>query len=119
MQDQVQVLRLFISTIEGYYPVNTDELIYCTANKSYTVFHLIDNRQYLVTRSLKEYEELLVPYNFFRIHKSFLVNIHHIQKVIKTDGMSVLMSNDEELPVSFRKKNQFINIIKNFHIYNR
>ena len=100
--------------MEGYFPVRTDELIYCRAENNYTHFYLLGGKHYLVPKLLKEFEAVLVQHGFFRTHKSFLINIHHIEKVVKTDGMSVIMSDKHELPVSFRKKEEFINTIKNF-----
>jgi len=104
--------KIVLSTIEGYYPVRMDDIIYCKAQDSYTHVFLHDGKRHLVSRLLKEFELLLVTHNFFRIHKSYLINIDHIERVIKTDGVTVMMSNRDELPVSFRKKERFIHLIK-------
>ncbi len=100
--------RIILTTMEGYYPVKIEEIIYCKADDSYTHFYLPDGKHHIVSKQLKEYEDLLEHHNFFRIHKSFLINLNHIEKILKTDGTSVVMSNKDELPVSLRKKDEFI-----------
>jgi two-component system LytT family response regulator len=55
----------------------------------------------------------MLPKNqFFRIHKSFLINVNHIKKYIKTDGGSVLMQNGDILDVSRRKKQEFLDFLQ-------
>lgn len=105
--------KILLTTMEGYYPVKPEEIIYCRADDSYTHFYLLSDLHYVVSRNLKDFEEVLSPHNFFRIHKSYIININHISMVKKADGVTVLMSNNIELPVSYRKKEAFIDYIKN------
>lgn len=105
--------KIILSTIEGYYPIKPEEIVYCRADDSYTHFYMQSGQHYVVSRNLKDYEATLSPHNFFRIHKSYMVNINHVRMVKKADGITVLMSNNIELPISFRKKDAFINFIKN------
>lgn len=100
--------RIVLSTAEGYYPVRVEDIIYCKANDSYTHVYLCGGKHYLVSRNLKEIEDMLVYPSFYRIHKSFLINLNHIEKITKTDGLCVHMSNHDQLPVSFRKKDDFL-----------
>jgi len=104
--------KIVLSTTEGYYPVRFEDIIYCRADDSYTHVYLHDAKRHTVSRLLKEFEQLLAGHNFFRIHKSYLINTEHIEKVIKADGVIVIMTNGDELPVSFRKKDEFIHFIK-------
>lgn len=104
--------KIVLSTMEGYYPVRPENIIYCKAQDSYTHVYLQDGKHYIISRLLKEFEQVLAAHNFFRIHKSYLINIDHIEKVLKADGVTVMMSNQEELPVSFRKKEGFMQMIK-------
>lgn len=104
--------KIILSTMEGYYPVNPEEIIYCRADDSYTHFYLQSGQHHVVSRNLKDYEASLGPYNFFRIHKSYMVNINHVSMIKKVDGVSVLMSNNIELPIAWRKKDAFISFMK-------
>lgn len=106
--------RLILSTLDGYYPVKPEDIIYCKSNDSYTHFYLSGGRHYLVSKNLKEVEEMLTPPFFFRVHKSYLININHIEKVSKRDGLTVHMSNKEELPVSVRRRDDFVRLLKGF-----
>ncbi|MBS1688060.1 MAG: response regulator transcription factor [Bacteroidetes bacterium] len=101
--------KLMLATMEGYYLVKPEEVLYCKADDSYTHFYLQNGKHYIVSKPLKEFEQVLIPYNFFRIHKSFLVNMNHIELVNKLDGgITVVMNSKDQLPVSFRKKDEFI-----------
>lgn len=104
--------KIILSTMEGFYPVRVDEIIYCRADDSYTHFYLVGHKHYVVSKSLKEFEEMFVHLNFFRIHKSYLINLNHIERINKADGVTVVMSSNDELPVSFRKKDEFIGMIR-------
>jgi two-component system, LytTR family, response regulator len=100
--------RLMLSTQDGYYPVKIDEIIYCQAVNAYTDFHLCTGKNYMVSHNLKEYEDLLSDNGFFRIHKSFLVNLSCIEYISRTDGLTVRLINKQELPVSIRRKEEFL-----------
>jgi two-component system LytT family response regulator len=94
--------------------VKLDEILFCEADGFYTKFYLDNSREILVCKNIKEYENLLPSYNLFRIHKSYLVNRFKIKKIIKKDGGYVLMSNGKSLPISQRKKEQFMEyVLKN------
>ena len=60
--------------------------------------------------NLKEYDDLLSVYDFFRIHKSSLVNLQEIQKYIREDGGQLIMSNGVTLSVSKQRKEDFLHI---------
>ncbi|MBP1652269.1 MAG: two component transcriptional regulator, LytTR family, partial [Bacteroidetes bacterium] len=73
---------------------------------------LINNVSHLISKSLKEYEEMLSDKGFYRVHKSFLINIHHIVKIIKGLGTAVVMSDQKNIPISSRKKDEFFAQLK-------
>jgi two-component system, LytTR family, response regulator len=104
--------KIVLQSTEEYHLVKLEDIVYCKASDNYTYFHMNDGRHYIVSKQLKDYEEILVPHNFFRIHKTYLININHVEKISKADGLSVIMTNRDELPVSFRKKDEFIERIK-------
>lgn len=85
------------------------EILYCEGNAGYTTFHLSDNRKELVTKSLKEYEELLPGSWFIRTHQSYIVNHHYISKYHK-DGY-VVMKGGAEIPVATRKRDAVIRVL--------
>lgn len=91
--------------------VGLNEIIYCEGQSNYTIFFTVDGRKIMVSKTLKEYENLLSDHNFWRIHKSYLINMAEIKNYIKGDGGYVVMNNNKELQVSRRKKEEFLSKI--------
>jgi two-component system, LytTR family, response regulator len=102
--------RIALSTLEGLLFVNVRDIIYCESNGPYTQFVFKQGDKMVTSKHLKEYEDLLGGYNFFRIHKSYLVNLQEIKKYIRGDGGQLIMSNGASLNVSKQRKEGFLNI---------
>ena len=81
-----------------YVPVN--EIVRCEADNSYTFFHLSGGERILISRSIKEYNELLKPLGFIRTHQSHLVNKLYVKSWLKEDGGCLFLSNGDKVPVS-------------------
>jgi two-component system LytT family response regulator len=101
-------LKLSLSTIQGFTVIEVPDIIYCRAYNNYTIFHLKENKKICVCKSLTEYEILLEHNDFMRVHKSFLINLHHIKEYRRGEGGVVIMSNKEEIEISRRKKDLFL-----------
>ena len=93
--------------------INVDDILYCEASANNTLVYLTNNKKIVATKNLKEYEDLLTSHRFFRIHHAYLVNLKHVAKYIKGEGGSVILSNQKELEVSRRKKQEFLNALQN------
>ena len=104
-----QNYNLAIPTSDGLIFVKIANIIYCEASSNYTEIFTRDGKKHIVSRTLKEYEELLVDHHFFRIHNSYVVNLNCIKKYVRGDGGHVIMSNDVSLDVSKRRKEAFLN----------
>jgi two-component system LytT family response regulator len=102
--------RIALSTLEGLLFVNVRDIIYCESNGPYTKFVFKQGDKIVTSKHLKEYEDLLGGYNFFRIHKSYLVNLQEIKKYIRGDGGQLIMSDGAALNVSKQRKEGFLNI---------
>ena len=114
---QPSEMRLCLPTIKGFIILKLDEVLYCEAERSYTVFHLEDKKTVTVSKPLLEYENILGDTSFFRIHKSFLINLRHIKEYQRGEGGTVIMSNNAEIEVSRRKKEQFLLKVKEIYKY--
>jgi two-component system LytT family response regulator len=101
--------KIAVPTFEGLQMINSADIIKCTANESYTEIVLTSGKKIMVSRILKEYEDLLSDFNFFRVHNSCLINLAHVAKYIKGDGGYVVMIDGESVEVSRRKKNELLN----------
>lgn len=84
--------------------VNVKDIIRCEANNAYTYFHLITGNKILISKPLKEYEELLSPHGFIRAHQSHLVNRLYVKSLLKEDGGILLMNDGTKIPVSKARK---------------
>ena len=101
-------MQLCIPSVKGFQIVALNDIIYCEGENTYTTIHLKDNKKLTASRPLMDYELMLLDSLFFRIHKSFLVNMKHIKEYQKGEGGVVVMSNGKILEVSRRKKEMFI-----------
>jgi two-component system, LytTR family, response regulator len=100
--------QIALSTQDGLLFVNVADILRCQADGSYTYFHLKNGLKVFTSGNLKEYEALLTPFNFFRIHHSFLINMAEIKKYVRGEGGYVIMSDDFTVDVSKRKKEAFL-----------
>lgn len=110
-------MKLCLPTLKGFIIRKLDEIIYCEAERSYTIFHIVGSKPVIVSKPLIEYESLLDDTSFLRIHKSFLVNLHHVKEYQRGEGGVVIMSNNAEIEISRRKKDQFLLRIKEIYKY--
>lgn len=94
--------KIGLPTSRGIVFVNPDYIIYCEADNNYTTMHLSSGSSESISRTLKDVESVLVDYNFFRIHKSYLINFARISQIIKSDGGFIIMDEykDVQLPIS-------------------
>ena len=91
---------IVIKTEKKYKKIFVNEILYCKADGAYAKLFLIENRRFVASKLLKEFEKILESYNFFRINKSFLVNLDHCIELHIGDKPKVLLSSEEILPVS-------------------
>ncbi len=100
--------KLAIPTADGMEYLNTKEIIRIEADRSYCWFYLTDKRKILVSKNLKEYQELLDQRNFFRPHNSHLINLDFVKKFIRHEGGSVEMTDGSFIPVSRLRRDLFL-----------
>ncbi len=108
--------RIALPTAEGIHFVQMTEIIQCESLGSYTKFHLVKGPAIVVSRLLKEYEEILDNFYFFRVHQSNIVNLEHIKRYVKGDGGQVWMSDNTEIEVSRRRKEEFLSLLSDFYV---
>ncbi len=104
--------KLALHTQEKIHVVDIQDIIRCESNVNYTEFFFKDGKKLLVTKTLKEFEDLLGDHGFFRVHQSHLVNTKFIKEFVKADGGSILMANGHTIPVSTRKRAQVVEMLE-------
>jgi len=101
-------MKLCIPTLKGFVVLKLDDIIVCEAEKNYTIIHLRDKKPLIVSRPLMEYERILEGTSFLRVHKTWLINLQHVNEYHRGEGGVVIMSNGAEVEISRRKKEQFL-----------
>lgn len=105
--------RIALSTSDGIHLFEISDIIRCESEDNYTKFYLKNNKPVLISKTLKEYEELLTEHGFERIHQSHLINLAYLKSYIKKDGGYVVMSDNSNLPISQRKKDRLQELLRN------
>ena len=103
-QPSSPVNKIALPTMEGLQMIPVDIIISCESDDNYTILQLKNKKKILVTRSLKEMEEILEQHSFIRVHRSYLVNLNEIEKYIKGDGGYLVMSDGSSIDVAKNKK---------------
>lgn len=96
--------RVVINTSEGMHVVKVRDVVRCESDDYYTRIHLKEGKPIMVSKVLKEYEELFKPMGFIRVHKSHLVNIAYVKTFVRRGGDHLVLMNGEKVPVSRRRK---------------
>lgn len=109
--------KLILKTADKIYSVNIRDIVHCQSDKNYTTFYFINAPKLVVSVTLKEYETLLAPYDFFRTHQSHLVNMKYFDHFIKSDGGNTIVLKDKtSVPLSIRKKDEFMTLLEHMDL---
>lgn len=103
--------KIALSTSDGIHLFEVKDIIRCESEDNYTRFYFKNHKAVMISKTLKEYEELLEDQGFERIHQSHLINMNELKSYIKKDGGFVVMSDNSQLPVSQRKKERLQEMI--------
>jgi len=104
--------KIVLKELDVIHVLKLKDLICCEASGIYTTFYINNSKQIVVSKNLKEYEEILEPFGFLRIHNTFLINANKIEKFEKSDGGFVIMEGGQKIPVSQRKRDVLIDFLK-------
>ena len=100
--------RLILPNLEGFVLVDVKDIVRCQSHKNYTEFFVTKGKPILVSKPIGEYEAILERSGFFRIHHSHIVNMIHIKEYKRGKGGAVMMVDGSEVPVSVRRKGDFL-----------
>lgn len=106
--------KIGLPTSEGVTFVNVSDIIRCEASGNYTDFLFSNGKKILVSRTLKEFEELLIDSDFCRVHNSHLINMNHLLRYVRGKGGYVIMTDGTMVNVSIRKKEIFMRSVADF-----
>lgn len=97
-----------LSTLKGLLFIRPEEIMYCEAESNYTNVYMQDGTQHLLSKSLVHFEDMLDPERFFRIHKSYIINLHCVAQYIRGEGGEVVLRSGVCLPLSRSRKDEFL-----------
>lgn len=111
---QVHEKRIVLREQDAIHFIKTVDIIRCESEGPYTHFYLTTGKRLTISKNLKEYDDMLTDFGFVRVHHSHLVNFNKVVRLEKTDGGSLVMENNDHIPIAQRKKEQIMEMLRNF-----
>jgi two-component system LytT family response regulator len=109
---QQQTGKLTLHSAREAHFVQISQIIRIAAENNYSIFYLSNGKKITVSKNLGEYEDVLTAQNFYRIHKSHLINLNYLVKLTKSDLPCVIMTDGSEIEVSVRRKADFLKMME-------
>jgi len=103
-QPSTPINKIAMPTMEGLQMIPVDSIISCESDSNYTILQLKNNKKLIVSRTLKEIEELLEEHSFVRVHRCYLANMNEVEKYVKGEGGYLVMSDGTTIDVARNKK---------------
>jgi two-component system LytT family response regulator len=104
--------KLSVSTQEGIEIITLNDVDYMKAERSYTLIKRQDKTDLMVSKPLKDFEEMLPPSRFMRIHDSYLINLDKVVRYLRQDGGYAVMRDGSEILISRGRKDEFIKYLQ-------
>jgi two-component system LytT family response regulator len=104
--------KIVLKDSEAIYFVRIADILFCQADGPYTTFHIENSAKIIVSKNLKEYEDLLEPFGFERTHHSYLVNLSKVIRFDKKEGGTLVLEGNHSVFLSVRKKDQVLKKIE-------
>lgn len=103
--------KIALPTLRGFELVALNDIVYCESSSNYTTINLNNGHPIIISRTLKDMEELLDMHPFFRVHNSFLVNLQYAIRYLRGEGGILELKNNITIPVSRNRKEQLLKLI--------
>ncbi len=100
--------KMSISAVDGIYFVNIKDIVRFEAEDNYTHIYMYNGEKITASKTIKSYEEMLAPFNFYRVHKRHVINLNFMRKFVKGEGGFVIMDDEMEIEVSRRRRPAFM-----------
>jgi len=104
--------KIILRTTESIHLLDVGNIICCDSDSSYTTVHTVEGEKIIVSKTLKDYEEMLTDCGFYRVHKSYLINLLHIKRFDRQDGGYIVLTNDLKIPVASRKREEMLGLLE-------
>lgn len=103
--------RIKVPTSEGFHVLAPSEILRCASDGNYTWVHLVDGGRFLAARTLKEFEEMLLPHGFMRVHQSHVIDVAQVRMYLHRDGGMLQLRNGDEVPVGAKRKQEVMEVL--------
>jgi two-component system LytT family response regulator len=111
IQSHTGLENIALPTSDGFSMVHVNDISHLQADSNYTWVHLLNQKKYLVTKTLKDMEEMLQFPQYFRPHKSYLVNLNHVDRYIRGQGGYLVMKDSTQIPVARGQKSEMMKVL--------
>ena len=108
--------KIALPTLHGYELVPLNNIMFCESSSNYTDIRLINGQHLLISRTLKDIQDLLDMQPFFRVHNSYIVNLQYAVRYVKGEGGFLVLNNDINIPVSRSKKEELLKLITHLSV---
>lgn len=109
---EIQQRKIVVTDRQESVFLKVDDIVCAEANGAYTNVFLSNGKSYMVCKNLKTFSEKLPHEDFYRVHKSYVINVNSIAKYIKSDGGYLVLDNGMNVPVSVRKREGFTKMME-------
>ncbi len=107
-----QKKKIVLKTLENIYLVDMQDITHCESDGCYTVIYTVAGDRILISKTLREFDLMFSEYGFYRIHKSYLINLMHIKRLEKQEGGYIILHNDHKIPVASRKREELMELFE-------
>lgn len=107
---QNKVKRIALPTLEGLQFIYLNDILYCESDGAYSTLYFTQGTKLFISKPLRYLEQILCNYHFYRVHKSFIVNLNYVIKYTKGAGGALTMKNGDEIRVSRSKKEELLSL---------
>ena len=107
-----QKKKIVLRTLESIHLVEVQQITHCESDGAYTLVHTTDGEKILISKTLREFDDMLADSGFYRVHKSYLINLSHISRFDKKEGGYIMLNGGDKVPVSFRKREELLELFE-------
>ncbi len=101
------VTKIAIPGVHGVSFIDLNEIIYCEASNNYSKLILTDGRHFLISKTLKDVQEVLEEEHFLRVHRQYIINLNHVKQFNRNEGI-LTMTNGDNMPIARNQKEKLI-----------
>ncbi|GJM33551.1 MAG: DNA-binding response regulator [Saprospiraceae bacterium] len=104
--------KIALTSLEGMVFLHLDQIVHLESDGSYTTFYLLNQERHLISRPMKDFEDLLSEDGFFKLHQSHIVNLSFVKKILREEGGYALMEDGCKVPIARRRKEEFLEVMR-------